>query len=87
MKTLTFNIYFLRPEIIRSDSYEDITDALDSDLELHQLPTSSDRGLIERIPLKSTESRRNSMKFLIRQASTVNTQKTTEGIMQLTYWF
>lgn len=40
----------------------------------------------ERTPLDARH-RRHSMKFLVRQASTVNTQKTTEGHMKLTYWF
>lgn len=40
----------------------------------------------ERIPLDG-RLRRPSMRRLVRQASTVNTQKTTEGTMKLTYWF
>lgn len=39
----------------------------------------------ERIPL-DTRHRRPSMRHLVRQASTVNTQK-AEGHMKLTYWF
>lgn len=39
----------------------------------------------ERIPLDA-RLRRPSMRRLVRQASTVNTQK-TEGTMKLTYWF
>lgn len=41
---------------------------------------------LERTPLDARQ-RRPSMRRLVRQASTVNTQKTTEGTMKLTYWF
>lgn len=43
----------------------------------------------ERMPLDNIniKPRRNSMKNLVRQASTVNTQRTPDGTMQLTYWF
>lgn len=41
---------------------------------------------LERTPLDARH-RRPSMKRLVRQASTVNTQKTTGGTMKLTYWF
>lgn len=40
---------------------------------------------MERLPF-DTRHRRPSMKQLVRQASTVNTQK-AEGHMKLTYWF
>lgn len=39
----------------------------------------------ERLPLDARQ-RRPSMRRLVRQASTVNTQK-AEGAMKLTYWF
>lgn len=40
----------------------------------------------ERTPLDD-KHRRQSMRRLVRQASTITPQKTTEGTMQLTYWF
>lgn len=41
----------------------------------------------EHTPLESARLRRQSMRRLMRQASIVDTQKTQEGVMQLTYWF
>ncbi|XP_029709294.1 carcinine transporter [Aedes albopictus] len=41
----------------------------------------------EKTPLEIARLRRKSMKRLVRQASTMDTQKTAEGAMQLTYWF
>lgn len=64
------------------DSYENIDASENAEVELNKLGGSPIAS--ERIPLRL---RRNSMKNLARQGSTVNTQKTTEGTMQLTYWF
>lgn len=56
------------------------------ELELHTFAMETNADLDpERIPLDARQ-RRPSMKRLVRQASTVNTQK-TEGTMKLTYWF
>ncbi|XP_062547711.1 carcinine transporter isoform X2 [Armigeres subalbatus] len=41
----------------------------------------------EKTPLEMARLRRQSMKRLVRQASTMDTQKTADGAMQLTYWF
>lgn len=41
----------------------------------------------EKTPLEIARLRRQSMKRLVRQASTMDTQKTADGAMQLTYWF
>ncbi|ETN64759.1 organic cation transporter [Anopheles darlingi] len=48
---------------------------------------SSAGGSTERTPLEIARIRRQSMKRLVRQASTMDTQKTRDGAMQLTYWF
>lgn len=68
------------------DSYENIEVAEDrTEIDLNKLTGSPIAS--ERIPLNVTRQRRNSMKHMVRQASTVNTQKTPDGTMQLTYWF
>lgn len=41
----------------------------------------------EKTPLEVARQRRQSMRRLVRQASTVDTQKTSDGNIQLTYWF
>lgn len=40
----------------------------------------------ERTPLEIARQRRQSMRRLVRQTSVVDTQKTPDGVMQLTYW-
>lgn len=78
-----------RPQQLHEASYENI-DTIQPDLELHTLGSmlmeTSAGDDPERMPLDARH-RRPSMKRLIRQASTVNTQKTTEGTIKLTYWF
>lgn len=82
-------IIIIRPETSKQPSYENI-DVLQRDMELNTLGSSlmQPDGLAEseRTPLDARH-RRHSMRKLVRQASTVNTQRTTEGTMQLTYWF
>lgn len=72
-----------------ASSYEDIDD-IQGGLQLNTLGSSimmpDGCRESERAPLDARH-RRNSMKFLVRQGSTVTTQKTTEGTMKLTYWF
>lgn len=83
LAAISFN--FSRPDKSHHDSYENIDAAENTEVELNKLPGSPIAS--ERIPLDVTRQRRNSIKNLVRQASSVNTQKTTEGTMQLTYWF
>lgn len=79
---------FLRPPSSHEASYENIEN-LQPDLELHTLGSMlmepSGNTESERIPLNARQ-RRPSMSRLVRQASTINTQK-AEGHMKLTYWF
>ncbi|XP_028130359.2 carcinine transporter isoform X1 [Diabrotica virgifera virgifera] len=53
-------------------------------LELAQAPTTL---ASEKTPLESTLQPRRSMKKLLRQQSVMDTQKTADGTMQMTYWF
>lgn len=82
---IKINFAFSRPETSHHDSYEDIDASENIEVGLNQMTGSPIAS--ERIPLGATRQRRNSMKFLVRQASSLNTQKTPEGTMQLTYWF
>lgn len=78
-----------RPQQSHEGSYENIDD-VQPEVELTTLgsmlmvPDGNDEQ--ERTALDARH-RRPSMKRLVRQASTVNTQKTTGGTMKLTYWF
>lgn len=82
---------FHRVDTSQASSYENI-DELAAEMELSTLGKTlvPERSLspetAERMPLDARH-RRQSMKRLVRQASTINPQKTTEGTMQLTYWF
>lgn len=82
-------VLFIRPQPSHEASYENIDNA-NPELELHALGgmlMESNADLDpERVPLDARQ-RRPSMKRLVRQASTVNTQKTNKGTMKLTYWF
>lgn len=91
-KTLNWAVHIVvlsRPQQSHEASYENI-DNIHPELELHTLGSMlMETGVDEdpeRIPLDARQ-RRPSMKRLVRQASTVNTQKTTEGTMKLAYWF
>lgn len=81
-------VFFDRPQQSQAASYENI-DNLRPEMELHTLGSTlmepDGTSESERIPLDARQ-RRQSMKRLVRQASTVNTQK-AEGAMKLTYWF
>lgn len=81
---------FFRSDISQSGSYDDVTN-LDDEMELNSLGKTliSARSTSlenERVPVDG-RNRRQSMKRLVRQASSVNTQKTTEGTMQMIYLF
>ncbi|XP_052864161.1 carcinine transporter [Anopheles cruzii] len=75
-------------------SYENLSqDPSDPTLELNTgVPVSAGvpatpGSSTEKTPLEVARMRRQSMKRLVRQASTMDTQKTRDGAMQLTYWF
>ncbi|XP_055600544.1 carcinine transporter-like isoform X1 [Uranotaenia lowii] len=70
-------------------SYENLShDPSDTALELNTaIPLNGAGPSNERTPLEIARFRRQSMKRLVRQASTMDTQKTAGGAMQLTYWF
>ncbi|KAL1399381.1 hypothetical protein pipiens_001183 [Culex pipiens pipiens] len=73
-------------------SYENLSHELsDAALELNAgMPVSrayEPTTSTEKTPLEIARIRRQSMKRLVRQASTMDTQKTADGAMQLTYWF
>lgn len=81
---------FFRSDISQSGSYDDVTN-LNDEMELNTLGKTliSARSTSlenERVPVDG-RNRRQSMKRLVRQASSVNTQKTTEGTMQMIYLF
>jgi hypothetical protein len=58
-------------------------------LELRTTMENGDQDgfLDERTPLELDRRRRQTMKKLVRQQSVMDTQKTSGGAMQLTYWF
>ncbi|XP_037052541.1 carcinine transporter [Bradysia coprophila] len=76
----------LRPPS-HSGSYENIDDiarnSSDAVLELSGVNSND----TEKTPLEIARLRRQSMRRLVRQTSTVDTQKTKDGNIQLTYWF
>lgn len=78
-----------RPLSSRSGSYEHLDgivgNASDADFEADDASTSLTDA--ERSPLEMARLRRQSMRRLVRQNSTVNTQKSEDGTIQLTYWF
>ncbi|XP_039764385.1 carcinine transporter [Pararge aegeria] len=65
-----------RSAVPESDSYENL-----DQLELTQAPSIED-VLPDMQPI-----RRNSMRKLVRQASTLETQRDTDGSLKMTYWF
>lgn len=78
----------VRPDNSRSSSYEDLETLNQSEIELNSgVPTVRPPTVTEKTPLEIAKSRRQSMKKLARQASVMDTQKTSNGAMQLTYWF
>lgn len=76
-----------RPNNSHSGSYENIDDFVrnSSDAEI-ELPGMNSNET-EKTPLELARQRRQSMRRLVRQTSTVDTQKTKDGNIQLTYWF
>lgn len=81
-----------RPNSSRAASYENLDgiskNASDIDLELNEsMAAGINSETTEKTPLEMARLRRQSMKRLVRQNSTVNTQKSQSGAMQLTYWF
>lgn len=78
----------VRPDNSRSSSYEDLSALNQSEIELQSgVSTVRSPSATEKTPLETAKSRRQSMKKLARQASVMDTQKTSNGAMQLTYWF
>ena len=73
-------------------SYENLTKQA-SDVELELRTTVDDNGeghderVTEKTPLETDKRRRQTIKKLARQQSVMDTQKTSGGAMQLTYWF
>lgn len=80
-------MYFVRPDRSHSGSYENIDGMVKttSDVNLELSGMSSNET--EKTPLEIARQRRKSMRRLVRQSSTVDTQKTMDGNIQLTYWF
>lgn len=80
-----FFFYIFRPGP-RSGSYEDLDNIVqntsDTTLELKSNNSENDETQLDIM-----KRRRQSMKRLVRQSSTVDTQKTGDGSIQLTYWF
>lgn len=74
-----------------SGSYEDLAKTISpTGLEMTAGISSSstcDVEATEETPLEMTRYRRQTMKRIARQASVINTQRTHDGAMQLTYWF
>lgn len=68
-----------------------VKDTSDTTLEIGSTSAGGkDRERIEptdKTPLEMAKLRRQSMKKLVRQSSTVDTQKNSDGSIQLTYWF
>lgn len=78
--TASYHIYYLGPFSFSPDSsvvgsYENF--------ELTPIKTSP----TERTPLDLPVQPKLSMKKLVRQQSIMDTQKATDGTMQMTYWF
>lgn len=81
-----FSIRFNRPDVSKQSSYENI-DRDQEELEMADTIVTEPVRSTERTPLEIARQRRQSMRRLVRQTSTVDTQKTPDGVMQLTYWF
>ncbi|XP_055550102.1 carcinine transporter [Wyeomyia smithii] len=64
------------------DSALELSAGIPINVSLHEPDAST-----EKTPLEVSRMRRQTMKRLARQASTMDTQKTADGAMQLTYWF
>ncbi|XP_055838510.1 carcinine transporter [Episyrphus balteatus] len=66
----------------------DVALNLNENSDVSDLPgRSTDIGLSERTPLDNIRPRRSSMKRIVRQMSVMDTQKSHDGSIQLTYWF
>lgn len=79
----------------RSGSYEHLDGDVSAKTTAHvqfELDESADgllepaAHLTERTPLEQERTRHQSMRRLVRQKSTVNTPKSEDGTMQLTFW-
>lgn len=81
-----FSIRFNRPDVSKQSSYENI-DKDQEEIEMTDTIVTEPVKTTERTPLEIARQRRQSMRRLVRQTSTVDTQKTPDGVMQLTYWF
>lgn len=81
----TLILIFNRPDHSHSGSYENIDDIARNSSDVKMELSSMNES--EKTPLELARQRRQSMRRLVRQASTVDTQKTKDGNIQLTYWF
>ncbi|XP_059619144.1 carcinine transporter [Phlebotomus argentipes] len=75
----------IRPAVASIGSYENLSKK-DKHNDRVELKVSKGK-YSENSPLERRRVQRNSMKRLVRQSSTMDTQKTHDGAMQLTYWF
>ncbi|XP_055634803.1 carcinine transporter [Toxorhynchites rutilus septentrionalis] len=67
-----------------SDTALELNSAIPINVDLYETPTPSET---EKTPLEYARIRRQTMRRIARQASTMDTQKTADGAIQLTYWF
>ncbi|GAB0094304.1 Carcinine transporter [Sergentomyia squamirostris] len=74
----------LRPNVPSPSSYEHLSQKAKQEDTVVELNVSKDRKISEK---ERRKNQRSSMKRLVRQTSTMDTQKTHDGAMQLTYWF
>lgn len=68
-------VLFYKSGVPEADSYENL-----DQMELTQAPLMEDT-------LSDLPIRRSSMKKLVRQASTLETQRDIDGTLKMTYWF
>lgn len=78
---------FYRPDNSHSGSYENIDKNARNSSDVKMELSGMNSNETEKTPLEIARQRRQSMRRLVRQASTVDTQKTKDGNIQLTYWF
>ena len=76
----------LDPVSSHTGSYESLA-GKNTDLEMNMATPMKMSDSTEKTPLELARLRRKSMKKLKRQPSVMDTQKTRNGGMQLTYWF
>lgn len=84
---LVNNCNLIRPDASHSGSYENIDGIAKNESDVNMELSGMSSNDTERTPLEIARQRRKSMRRLVRQSSTVDTQKTKDGNIQLTYWF